>query len=90
MPLYQLILFTLHLSLFQRCSLLQTPVSNLHLDLHVSLYSMCHVSLVLGIRLKTLTFNLLTTSGTLNIAYRLLILLQLPLHLLTLRLHLRY
>ena len=72
------------LSSFQRCLLLQSPASNLHLHLHVSCHSMCFVSLVLDIRLKTLTFNFLAISGTHNFAHRLLILLQLPLHLLIL------
>ena len=44
------------------------------------------VSLVLEIRLSTLTFMFLTTSGTRNVAYGSLILLQLPLHLLILTL----
>ena len=48
------------------------------------MYPVCLVSLVLDIRLKTLTLIFLTTSGTHNFAYRLLILLQLPLHLLVL------
>ena len=45
---------------------------------------MCLVSLVLDIRLNALTFNFLTTSETQTFAYGLLILLQLPLHLLVL------
>ena len=38
----------LHLSSIQRCLLLQTLPSNLHLHLQVSCHSMCLVSLVLG------------------------------------------
>ena len=45
---------------------------------------LCLVSLVLDIRLNTLTINFLTTSGTHSFARGLLILLQLPLHLLVL------
>ena len=71
----------LHLSLFLLCLLLQTLPSNLHLDLQVSCHSICLVSLVLENRLNTLTFMVLTTSGTHNLAYVSLILLQLPLHL---------
>ena len=44
---------------------------------------MCLASLVLPIRLNVLTFKFLTTSATHNFAYGLLILLQLPSHLLT-------
>ena len=43
---------------------------------------MCLFSLVLDIRLNVLTFKLLTISGTHNFTYGLLILLQLPSHLL--------
>ena len=68
----------LYLSSFQRYLLLQTLASNLHLHLHVLCYSMCLVLLVLEIRLNTLTFKFLTTSGTHSFAYGLLILLQLP------------
>ena len=70
----------LHLSLFHLCLLL-TLASNLHLHSQVSCHSVCLVSLVRGIRLNTLAFMFLTTSGTQNFAYRSLILLQLPLHL---------
>ena len=73
----------LNLSLFQNCLLLQTLVSNLHLHLQVLWHSICFVSLVLEIRLNTLTFIFLTTSGTHSFAYGSLILLQLPLHLVT-------
>ena len=45
---------------------------------------LCLVSLVLDIRLNTLTFKSFTTSGTHIFAYESLILLQLPLHLLVL------
>ena len=54
----------LHLLSFQRCLLLQTLPSNLHLHLHVSCHSICLVSLVLDIRLNTLTFTFLTILGT--------------------------
>ena len=74
----------LHLLLFQRCLLLQTLPSNLHLHLQVSCHSMCFASSVLDIRLNTLTFKFLTTSGTHIFAYGSLILLHLPLHLLVL------
>ena len=74
----------LHLSSFQHCLLLQTLASNLHLHLHVSCHSVCLVSLVLNIRLNTLTFMFLITSGTHLFAYGSLLLLQLPLHLLVL------
>ena len=72
------------LSLFQRCLLLQTLASDLHLHLQVSCHSMCLVSLVLDTRLNTLTFMLLTISGTHNFVYGLLILSQLPLYVFTL------
>ena len=74
----------LHLSFFQRCLLLQTLASNLHLNLHISCHAMCLVLLALEIRLNTLTFKFLTISRTQNCTYALLILLQLPLHLLVL------
>ena len=73
----------LHLSLFQRCLLLQTLASTLHLNLQVSCHSIYLVSLVLGIRLNTLTFIFLLTSGTENFAYGSLRLLQLSRHLFT-------
>ena len=72
----------LHLSLFQRCLLLQTFASNLHLHLHVSCHSMSLVSLVLDIILNT--FKFFTTLGTHIFAYGSLILVQLRLHLLAL------
>ena len=53
-----------HLSLFQRCLLLQTIAFNLHLQLHVSCYFMCLVLLVLDIKLNTLRLKSFTTSGT--------------------------
>ena len=59
-------------------------LSHLHLHLNVLCHSMCLVSLVLDIRLNTLTFKFLTTSETYNFARGLLIQLQLPLHLLVL------
>ena len=74
----------LHLSSFQRCFLLQTPASSLNLHLHVSTHYICLASLVSDIRMNTLAFTFLTTSGTDSFAYGLLILLQLPLHLLIL------
>ena len=70
----------IHLSSFRLCLMLQTLASNLHLHLQVSYHSICLVSLVLDIRLNTLTFVSLTTSGTHNLAYGPLKLLQLPLH----------
>ena len=74
----------MHLSSFRLCLLLQTLASSLHLHLHVSCQSIYLVSLVVDIRLNTLTFKFLTTSGIHNFAYGSLILLQLPLHLLVL------
>ena len=70
-----------HLSLFRRCLLLQTLASNLHLHLHVSCHFIRLVSLVLEIKLNTLTFKSFITSGTHIFAYGSLILLQLLLHL---------
>ena len=58
----------LHLSSFQRCLLLQTLSFSLHLHLQVSCHFICLVSLVLDIKLKTLIFKFLTTSGTHNFA----------------------
>ena len=74
----------LHLFLFQRCLLLQTIPSNLHLHLHFSCHSINLVSVVLDIRLNTLIFKIFTISGTQIFEYGSLILLQLPLHLLIL------
>ena len=74
----------LHLSSFHLCLLLQTPGSNLNLHLQVSCHSMCFFWLLHDIKLNTLTFMFLTTSGTHNLACGSLILLQLPLHLFTL------
>ena len=71
----------LHLSSFQHYLLLQTVASNLHLHLHISTNFICLVSLIVDIRLNTLTFKFLATSGTRNFAYGLLILLLLPVHL---------
>ena len=73
-----------HLSLFQCCLLLQTLASSLHLQLHLSCHFMCLISLVLDIRLNTLTFKIFRTSATHIFAHGSLILLQLPLHLLVL------
>ena len=67
----------LDLSSFHLCLLLQTLASNLHLHLQVLCHSVYLVSLVLDIRLNTLTLMFLITSGTHNFAYELLILLQL-------------
>ena len=72
--------------ILQRCLLLQALSSSLHLHLHASCRSRSLVSLVLDIRLNTLTFKFFTTSGTHIFAYGSLILLQLPLHLLFLML----
>ena len=47
------------------------------------MHDACDVSLILDIRLNTLIFMLLTVLGTHNLAYGLLISLQLPLHLFT-------
>ena len=71
----------LHLSSFYLCLLLQTLASNLHLHVQVLCHSICLVSLVLDIRLNTLTFVFLMVSGTQTLAYGLLIVLQLPFHL---------
>ena len=49
----------LHLSSFNLCLLLQTLASNLHLHLQVSCHFIYFVSLVLEIRLNTLTFMFL-------------------------------
>ena len=69
------------LSLFQRCLLLKTLGSSLHLHLHVSCHSVRLVSLVLDTWLNILTFMFLTTPGTYNFVYGSLILLPPPLHL---------
>ena len=71
----------LHLPSFHLCLLLQTLASNLHLHAQVLCHSICLVSLVLDIRLNTLTVMFLIVSGTHNLAYGSLIVLQLPLHL---------
>ena len=76
----------LHLSLFQCYLLLQTLSFNIHFHLQVSCHSVSCFITVLDIRLNTLTFMFLTTSGTHNFAFESLILLQLPLHLLILTL----
>ena len=54
------------------------------MHLQVSCHFMCLVSVVLEIRLNTLTFKSFTIPGTQIFAYGLLMLLQLPLHLFTL------
>ena len=74
----------LHLSSFHLCLLLQILALNLHMHLQVSCHIICLVSLILDIKLNTLTFMFLATSGTHNLAYGSLILLQLTLHLFTL------
>ena len=51
------------------------------MHLQVLRHSICLASLVLGIRLNTLTFKSFTVSGTQVFAYGSLMLLQLPLHL---------
>ena len=71
----------LHLSSFHLFLLLQTLASSLHLQLEVLCHFMCLVSLVLDIRLNTLTFVFLVLSGTHILAYGSLIVLQLPWHL---------
>ena len=73
----------LHVSLFQLFLLLQTPASNLRLHVQVSCQDTYLVSLILDSILNTLTLMVLATSGTHNLAYGLLISLQLPLHLFT-------
>ena len=89
-PLSHTILLTksfhshLHLSSFHTCLLLQTAEVNLHTHLQVSCHIICLVSLIRDIKLNTLTFMFLMISGTHNLAYGSLILLQLPLHLFTL------
>ena len=65
----------LHLSLFYIYLLLQTAEVNLHIHLQVSCHIICLVSLILDIRLNTLTFMFLMIPGTHNLAYRSLILL---------------
>ena len=51
-----------HLSLFQRCLLLQTLALNLHSDLHVSWNSIYLVSLILDFRLNILLLMFSITS----------------------------
>ena len=74
----------LHLSLFHVCLLLQAAEVNLHIHLQDSCRIIYLVSLILDIRLNTLTFMFLIISGTHNLAYGSLILPQLPPHLFTL------
>ena len=74
----------LHLSSFHICLLLQRAEVNLHIHLQVSCHTICLVSLILAIRLNTLTLIFSVISRTHNLAYGSLILLQLLLHLLTL------
>ena len=54
------------------------------MHLQVSCNFMCLVSLVVDIKLNTLTFKSFTVSGTQTFDYGSLMLLQLPLHLFTL------
>ena len=72
-----------HLSLFQCRLLLQILASNLHLCVQVSYQDICFVLLILDIRLNTLIFMFLPTSGTHNLVYGLSISLQRALHLFT-------
>ena len=75
----------LHLSSFHLCLLLQTLESKSTPEFTSFMsFSMCFVLLANEIKLNTLTFMSLTTSGTHNLAYGSLTLLQLPLHLFTL------
>ena len=73
-----------HLSLFERCLLLQTLAFYPHLHQHFPCHFICLVLLVLEIRLNTLIFKSFTKSGTHIFAYGSLTLLQPPLHLLVL------
>ena len=59
----------LHLSSFQRCLLLQTLASSLHLNLNVSFHSIYLASLAFDNRLNSLTFMHLTTREIHNFAY---------------------
>ena len=58
-----------HLLSFHRCLLLQTIASNLHSHLHFSCYSINLVSLVLDIRLNTLTFCIISGTQILHMDY---------------------
>ena len=69
----------IHLSLFHLCLLLQTLAPSLHLHLQVSCHYVCLVSIVLSIKLNTLTFMFLAKTETHNFGNGSLILLQLPL-----------
>ena len=71
----------LYLSSFHLCLLLQTLAFNLRLHLQVLCHPICLISLVLYIRLNTLTFIFLIVSGAHSLAYGSLIVLQLPFHL---------
>ena len=71
----------MHLSSFHLCLFLKILTSKLDLHLHVLCHFMCLVSLVLDNRLNAFTFMFLIWSGTHILAYGLLIVLQLPLHL---------
>ena len=76
----------LHLSSFHRYLLLQTLALNINMHLQVSCHLICLVSLIIFIKLNTLTSMFFIVSGTHNLAYGSLILLQFPLHLFTLTL----
>ena len=74
----------LHLSSFHIYLLLQITEVTLHMHLQVSCHTICLVSLIRAIRLNTLTLIFLAMSGAHNLANGSLIVLQDPLHLLTL------
>ena len=65
----------LHLSSFHVCLLLQTLSVNLQMHLQVSCKIMCLVSLILDIKVNTLTFMFFTMSRTHNLEYESLIIL---------------
>ena len=68
----------LNLSSFHFCLLLQTAAVNLHMHLQICCHIICLVSFILEIKLNALTFMFLIMSGTHNLSYGSLILLQLP------------
>ena len=71
-----------HFSLFPCFLSLETLVSNLYLHLQVSCHSICLILFVPDIRLNTLTFTFLTTSGgTHNLSYGSVLLFQLSMNL---------
>ena len=63
----------LHLYSFHICLLLQTAEVNLHMHLQFSCHTIYLISLILAIRLNTLTLIFLVMSGTHNLANGLLI-----------------